>query len=485
MAGFFRVQLGVVSRSEGHSAAKRSAYQSCGVVIDHEGLRFDFRRKAREHVATIMLAPSDAPEWTAEPEELWRRAGAMEKRRDAQEARIIDFSMPREIPYSLWETCIRHVYNPFCEAGMVMQVDIHDSPASDGGRNVNVHGLSSLRRLQGDSFSRRKERTWNDWFRERDGRVIRELLASRLTGFCQAHGIAYEADVRPNSERDRPAREPELPRWNFEVRNRTGEETEALRSLQTHRRKRREWEQARAAADIAHAEIIFLEKEIRRRQECCIGPADPRQRHRNLPDRRAAILRAWHGGSWIQSDAVRSFRSLRFDESRDHLLIDLLDGTRLIDSGTEIRLIGRVTVTAARELAAAAERHGWTSVRVRGSRAFKEAVTFECALRGIPVVNHKLSSKDQERLERVLAEKAMTEMAAKDKSEGIGPFKGTNSAASQDLPASAALYKQLLMRRGQETPFGDDDPSRDTDAPPAYAFRPPRKKRPEERETAG
>jgi hypothetical protein len=36
MADFFRVQFGVVSRSDGHSAAKRSAYQACGRAMDHE-----------------------------------------------------------------------------------------------------------------------------------------------------------------------------------------------------------------------------------------------------------------------------------------------------------------------------------------------------------------------------------------------------------------------------------------------------------------
>src|SRR5690606_114046 len=138
-----RVQLGVVSRSEGHSAAKRSAYQSCGVVIAHDGERFDFTRKAAEHVRTIMLAPDGAPGWSRVPESLWQRAAAAEKRIDAQAARIPDLSMPRAVPVELWDLCTRHVYEPFVRMGMVVQVDVRDTATSDGGRNVNVHGLGT------------------------------------------------------------------------------------------------------------------------------------------------------------------------------------------------------------------------------------------------------------------------------------------------------------------------------------------------------
>src|SRR5690606_12925311 len=204
MSDFFRVQLGVVSRSEGHCAAKRSAYQSCGVIVAHDGERFDFSRKAGEHVQTIMLMPQGAPDWAQQPESLWQRVSAAERRVDAQEARIVDFSMPRAVPAKLWESCVRHVYQPYIDMGMVLQIDIHDSPASDGGRNTNVHALATLREIDGDGFAVKKNRAWNDAFRERNGRVIRQQFAERLTSFCQRFGIDYQGDARPNSARDRP-----------------------------------------------------------------------------------------------------------------------------------------------------------------------------------------------------------------------------------------------------------------------------------------
>lgn len=405
MADFFRVQLGVVSRSEGHSAAKRAAYQSCGIVVTHDGERFDFRRKAAEHVRTVMLVPPDAPDWTRDPQTLWQRAALAEKRVDAQEARIMDFSMPRAIPAELWEACVRHVYEPFFRMGMVIQVDIHDSPASDGGRNVNIHGLATLREIDGDGFAAKKTRAWNDAFRERSGRAVREQFAERLTAFCQEHGIDYQGDARPNSERARPAPEPELPKWNFEAVRRGDEMPEAMAALLEHRRHRRAWEQAAAEQDAAALLLRKLEAEAQKRRRR-IAPADPAQRPQERRDRRAAILRAWHGGSWIDADTVAAIASTRYDDRRDCLWIDLKNGTTLIDRGDFIALRGKVTWAAAVETVAAAERHGWTEFQVYGDQAYKDMVTMAAMLRGIPVTNHTLSPAAQNKFEELKAVQA-------------------------------------------------------------------------------
>ncbi|MGB3901204.1 MAG: MobA/MobL family protein [Mesorhizobium sp.] len=409
MTDFFRVQLGVVSRAEGHSAAKRAAYQSCGTILAHDGERFDFSRKAAEHIATIMLMPKNAPDWTRDPESLWQRAAAAERRVDAQEARIVDFSLPRVVPAELWEACIRHVYQPFIDMGMAMQIDIHDSPASDGGSNINVHGLATLRQIDGDGFAVRKDRTWNDRFRERSGRVVREQFAERLTAFCKSHGIDYQGDARSNNERDRPAPEPELPKWNFETWKREGEMTEALAALQEHRKRRREWEAAQADEIAAALNLAKIETRIRERRLRRLAPVRPAGVRADGPDRRAAVLRAWHGAQgWIDAETVAAIRTTRFDEARSCLWIDLWDGSTLLDRGDSIHLRGRLTWQAAMETAAAAERHGWSEVTVSGDQGYKDSVTVAAMLRGITVINHQLSPKAQAQLDRLLAERTAT-----------------------------------------------------------------------------
>lgn len=441
MSDFFRVQLAVVSRSEGHSAAKRAAYQSCGMIVDHEGQRFNFSRKAAEHVETIMLAAPDVPDWARNPESLWQRAAAAERRVDAQEARILDFSMPRAVPTELWESCVRHVYGPFIDMGMVMQIDIHDSPASDGGRNINVHGLGTLRMIDGDNFAKRKNREWNDIFRERNGRAIRELFAERLTTFCREHSIDYQGDARPNAVRDLPDPEPELPRWNFEYAGRTGEMPEALAALHDHRRRRREWEAALVEEIEAALELKRLEIRVRAQRQRRIVPADAGQRSSSKSDRRAAILRTWHRSEWIDAEAISSIASVRFDDKRDVLWINLADGTALIDRGDAISLKGPVTWTAALETAAAAERHGWQSVQIQGDQTYKDAVAVACMLRGIEVTNHNLSPKAQAAFDRLIKQQPK-------RSEKPNEFRISQAAAPETAskPAYTASEQVLSSR---------------------------------------
>lgn len=473
MADFFRVQFGVVSRSDGHSAAKRSAYQACGRAVDHKGRAFDFSRKRKEHVRTIMLAPEDAPEWTREPDSLWQHAAAAEKRTDAQEARIVDFSMPRAVPPELWEACIRHVYAPFVERGMILQIDIHDTAASDGGRNINVHGLATLRPIDGYGFAKRKNRTWNDLFRERGGRNVREMFAERLTAFCREHGIQYEGDARPNASRDLPDPEPQLPKWNFEAFARTQEMPEALAALHDHRRRRREWEAAKAEEIEAALDLGRLETRLRAQRQRRIVPADSDQRPTSRRDRRAAILRAWHNGGWIDADTIPAIASVRFDEIRDVLWIDLADGSTLIDRGDAITLRGRVTWTAALETAAAAERHGWKSVQVHGDQAYKDAVTMTCLLRGIEVENHHLSPKAQAAFDRLLSEQSDRSENSNDLGSGAAAAKSAGGIPARPKTTSAHssrdIHLALAKRIAVSNPPSVEPPDAETTVP---AYKP-------------
>lgn len=451
MADFFRVQFGVVSRADGHCAAKRSAYQACSRAVDHEGRVFDFSRKQQEHVRTIMLLPEGSPDWTCEPGSLWQRAALAEKRIDAQEARIVDFSMPRQVPETLWEQCIRCVYSPFVERGMAFQIDIHDAPASDGGRNVNVHGLATLRPIHGLGFAKLKDRSWNDLFRERSGRAVREMFATRLTAFCQEHGLHYQGDARPNADRDLPDPEPQLPRWNFEAHVRTQEMPEALAALHEHRARRRVWEISKAEEIEAVLDLGRLEMRLRRQRQRRIIPADSDQRPTSTRDRRAAILRAWHNGGWIDVETIPAIDSVRFDQTRHLLWIDLADGSTLIDRGDAITLRGRVTWTAAMETAAAAKRHGWESVRVHGDQAYKDAVSMACLLSGIEVENHSLSPLAQAAFERLVASQADHSIKPNDPNLGAAEpnFIPTRPAASS-RPSSRDI--QLARRKRMFVP---------------------------------
>src|SRR5690606_21045411 len=119
-----------------------------------------------------------------------------------------------------------------------------------------------------------------------------------------------------NAERDLPDPEPELPRWNFEALERTGDMPEALAALMEHRKRRRQWEAAQTEEIEAVLDLQKLETRVRERQQRHLTPAAPAQARSSRRDRRAAILRAWHEGGWIDAEAVAAIASTRFDAKR-------------------------------------------------------------------------------------------------------------------------------------------------------------------------
>lgn len=95
-----RPHLETHTRSAGHSAIKGAAYR-LGIKLTDErtGEVHDFRKRklGEEIVRAITIAPPGAPGWATDPQVLWNRVEAAEKRKDAQLAR--DYRVP--IPFGL------------------------------------------------------------------------------------------------------------------------------------------------------------------------------------------------------------------------------------------------------------------------------------------------------------------------------------------------------------------------------------------------
>jgi len=100
MSQHARPHLQTHSRGDGHSAVAGAAYRLGLRLYDERGKKWhDFRRRAlgEEIVRALTVAPPNAPSWATDPAELWNRAEAAEKRKDAQVAR--DYRIP--IPFGL------------------------------------------------------------------------------------------------------------------------------------------------------------------------------------------------------------------------------------------------------------------------------------------------------------------------------------------------------------------------------------------------
>ncbi|WP_036112695.1 MULTISPECIES: MobA/MobL family protein [Luteibacter] len=95
-----RPHLETHRRSSGHSAVAGVAYRLGLRLLDRRtGVWHDYRRRklGEEIVRALTIAPEGAPEWCTDPDELWNRCEAAEKRKDSQVAR--DYRIP--IPFGL------------------------------------------------------------------------------------------------------------------------------------------------------------------------------------------------------------------------------------------------------------------------------------------------------------------------------------------------------------------------------------------------
>jgi len=98
-----RPHLEVHSRNKQHSAIAGVAYRLGLRLYDRRtGIWHDYRKRkvGEEIVRALTIAPPGAPAWASDPHELWARAEAAEKRKDAAVAR--DYRIP--IPLGLSDT---------------------------------------------------------------------------------------------------------------------------------------------------------------------------------------------------------------------------------------------------------------------------------------------------------------------------------------------------------------------------------------------
>ncbi|MAU11273.1 MAG: hypothetical protein CL607_15740 [Anaerolineaceae bacterium] len=194
----YRVEI--LGRGSNRSAVQQSAYGSGAKVIgissvvgaaayrageqhrdQEQGRTYDY--SSREDVRyTEILAPEHAPEWVQDRATLWNAVEQRENRKNSQLARSLIMGLPRELTLEENIALLReHVQEQFVSKGMVADIAIHDSIASDGGRNPHAHVLLTMRGFNPDGTWQRhknggRERSWNSYNIEKthtdDGKFI-------------------------------------------------------------------------------------------------------------------------------------------------------------------------------------------------------------------------------------------------------------------------------------------------------------------------
>ncbi|MEW6628744.1 Ti-type conjugative transfer relaxase TraA (plasmid) [Sphingobium sp. RSMS] len=207
----------VVSRANGSSAVASAAYRSASELHDDRLNRdHDFSNKAGVIHSEVML-PEGAPERLNDRTTLWNEVEAGEKRKDAQLAREVEFSIPREMNEKQGVQLARDfVKKQFVDRGMVADLNVHWDKAKDGTPKPHAHVMMTMRDVGPEGFGK-KNRDWNstellkDWreawsahVNERmaelglEGRIDHRSYEAQGIGLEPQHKIGPAASRRPS-----------------------------------------------------------------------------------------------------------------------------------------------------------------------------------------------------------------------------------------------------------------------------------------------
>ncbi len=195
---FFRLEAKIFSRAKcGRSVIAAAAYRA-GLKLRDEVREktFDYARRAKGVLQSAIFAPENAPAWALESGQLWNAVERSEKRVDAQLAREFVLAVPPELSADeQFQTAVAWAKKELVTHGMVAEISLHH-PAS--GTNPHVHILCTMRKLEGENFSAKKPREWNEksWLCQQ-----RETWAEAVNAALEKAGRPERVDHRTLKER--------------------------------------------------------------------------------------------------------------------------------------------------------------------------------------------------------------------------------------------------------------------------------------------
>lgn len=147
--------VSIISRGKGKSSVAAAAYRS-GEKLYHkqEKQSYDYSRK-RLIAYTEILAPSQAPDWTYNRQQLWNAAEQAETRCNSRTAREIRIALPIELTLEQNIVATRHYAQTFVKQGMIADISIHNVKG-----NPHAHILLTTRAITPEGFGE-KVRAWD------------------------------------------------------------------------------------------------------------------------------------------------------------------------------------------------------------------------------------------------------------------------------------------------------------------------------------
>ena len=157
----FHLSAKIVSRAKGSSVVASAAYRAAERLPDDRlGRDHDFSKKADVIHSEVML-PESAPKHLSDRATLWNTVERVEKRKDSQLAREVEFAIPDLFTkQEAIELTRDFVWREFVERGMVVDLNLHGSQVKDRMTKMHAHVLQAMRSITTTGFGA-KVREWN------------------------------------------------------------------------------------------------------------------------------------------------------------------------------------------------------------------------------------------------------------------------------------------------------------------------------------
>lgn len=181
----------VISRGKGQSAVAAAAYRSGDKLQDERtGEEKFYKRNVQPE--SMILAPSNSPEWVKDRERLWNEVEKAETRKNSQLSREINVALPIELSNERQKELISNfVQEQFVDKGMIADVNIH----RDDPNNPHAHIMLTTREISEESFTV-KNRDWNnkellnqwreEWSNHANKALEREGIQERISHLSHA-----------------------------------------------------------------------------------------------------------------------------------------------------------------------------------------------------------------------------------------------------------------------------------------------------------
>ena len=151
----YHCSIKIISRGKGKSAVAAAAYRAGEKIAnEYDGITHDYTRKGGVVHSEILL-PTHAPTEYENRSVLWNAVEQIEKVKNSQLAREIEFALPVELTREQNILLIRDYVNQhFISVGMCADVCVHDK--NDG--NPHAHIMLTMRPFEPDGFWGNKQK---------------------------------------------------------------------------------------------------------------------------------------------------------------------------------------------------------------------------------------------------------------------------------------------------------------------------------------